>query len=159
MSNTTNVPQAHLPAFASDRRAFLASAPALALLTAGPALAATSAAVPLWPQTTPRAAWDAAVARFEHAKANFKAAAQAHDACGGDTSRMRALGELVEDSCDAMVAAEATVFETPAPDLSALQWKLEHLRDYADGSVIETKHLDTVLADLRRIEGKNSALV
>ena len=137
----------------TTRRALLKAAPSVAIIASMPATAALAAPI------TDRGEWNFAMASYEAAKAhsdNYDAAhffpawereqavEEAHGLVWGQPGffeQRKALQEqhgyqvpdgvhdeqerLVEVMCD----AEHAVWQTPAPDLQALRWKLERVID------------------------------
>lgn len=55
---------------------------------------------------------------------------------------------------DMLADAEADLLNLPAPDLAGIRWKLEHLREVAEGCVIAQEDFDLILADISRIAGE-----
>jgi hypothetical protein len=83
----------------------------------------------------------------------WKAHCSARERYGMDDieTRSEELGEIAYD-------AKWKVFHTPAPDVAALLWKLEHLfgedeRDEGSGLAWDASLLDELLADARRLAG------
>lgn len=151
---STSAPGAHLPPMTTDRRAFLAAAPAVAVLTAKPALASIAPAA----ANPSRAAWDAALRRYTQvltASAYFEAVefnpawdreraflaehgvkdrwpdGRAHVA----RLREQHPDQFVPDELDNRLEkfgteisdAEWELMSMPAPDEQALAWKFDHI--------------------------------
>lgn len=115
---------------ALNRRSFLINAAALGAAAAAIAAPAITMAQP----AINRAAWDAAVAEYNSAK-------HAMDHEDGDA----VVGRFID--------AEKTMLDTRTPDMRALRWKMERMRDISDCSVIEPKDFDQLLADITRLLG------
>jgi len=62
-------------------------------------------------------------------------------------------GKRVDELCKPFLQAEATVYDTPAPNRKALLWKLERSLDDTDNGDI-AYHAEAILADCRRLLGE-----
>jgi hypothetical protein len=74
-------------------------------------------------------AWDAAMARYNSAK-------HAMDSQEGD----EVVGHFIK--------AEAAILDTRTPDIKALHWKLERMRDISEHCVIAPKDFEKLVADV-----------
>ncbi len=120
----------HSARLPSDRRSFLAAGLGTIVAVGATAIPVATLAQP----ATNRAAWDAAVAEYNSAK-------RAMDREDGDA----VVGRFID--------AEKAMLDTRTPDMRALRWKMERMRDISDCSVIEPKDFDQLLADITRLLG------
>lgn len=65
--------------------------------------------------------------------------------------------DAAESLCEAMVHAADYLREVPAPDLAALEWKVEYLRELAAMLILEPTAFDIILADIRRLAARSAA--
>ncbi|MDE1915018.1 MAG: hypothetical protein KGJ57_04965 [Sphingomonadales bacterium] len=82
-----------------------------------------------------RAEWDAAMARY-------------HDA------ERKMVADKSDEACDAFVDAEYYAMDLPSPDLQALRWKIERLREDAKYSRISPPSFDRLIGDITRLIGE-----
>lgn len=116
-----------------DRRAFLAAGMGtIVAVGVAPAAFATTIA-----PNGSRAAWDAAMAEYDRTQ-------KAMYAEEGDEAGYR------------FIDAEKAILDTRTPDMKALQWKLERLREISEHSVIEIKDFDHLLGDVAHLMGAMS---
>ena len=114
-----------------DRRSVLnAGLHSLAIVSVAAIPVAAQATVP--PHDRRSAAWDVAMAEFVAAK-------QAMDTQEG------------EEVVGRFIKAEAAILDTRTPDMKALHWKLERMRDISEDNVIEPKDFEKLLADVGRL--------
>lgn len=137
------------------------SAPTRRALLGGAALAGIGAAIgpaaahpkvngnPRTPTPSPdRAAWQAAQANLAREQARDAEVDARHTAAEADGTCTDALELEWSDSTVTLCDAEWAVFETPAPDLQAIAWKVRHL--VAHG-MIQDDFAKILAADLRRL--------
>lgn len=105
------------------------------LLAAGIVTVATASFAAPTPEAITHNEWDAAMARY-------KAALHQMEAKGTD------------ESASAFVDAEQDAMGLPAPDLKALRWKIERLREISADTHIEPAGFDCLLADCQRLLSK-----
>lgn len=150
MTDDTGANTAHQSPMTSTRRGFMAAIPAVAAVTAVPAMAFT---------VTPRGAWDLAWQRYREAEAAMNTYAaevfdpafysevafdKAHGAVSGRPGYWEqreaivtkygtshrvpdALHDEMERLTEIYSDAETALMETPAPDAPAVRWKLDRL--------------------------------
>lgn len=152
-----------------NRRAVLGAAAALPVVT-----------LPVAAHAADRSAWDAAVASHRNARKAidrfdaevYKPACKAHSALrstmgwpftdeqkaqlaetGVDGAQKR-LGDLSSEHLEALDA----LFETPAPDLPDVVYKLEwYQKEEAAGLIYAEAWIDCVIVDLKRLAGQETA--
>lgn len=124
-------------AFTTDRRAFLAAAPALALITAGPALAFSA----------PSTEWRLAVSKWRGMVATYSA----HPYCSAttDTPDYARLEQEAAILSDKESFALDGVMETRAPNHAALIEKLEIIK----AELGDDFYIDCLIADVRKLMG------
>lgn len=93
--------------------------------------------------TTDPAQWDAAMQGHEQASEAFAA----HEAIAPGSDELDAL-------CNAVTDAEDTLFETDAPHMEAVLWKLNLLEQESSTSSITPDQIRRVSADIRRLIGE-----
>lgn len=99
----------------------------------------------------PFARWNAAMARFEAAKA--EADECVHLADVGDATALERLDELADTESD----RRWDVINTPAPDLAALRWKLDYVLEGDGGNYTQSLNLarlQQLFADMTRLMGE-----
>lgn len=163
---------------ATTRRAMLGAMAAAPVALAVPAAAAARPAKP------DRRAWEAAMERYERAKAASKVAGERHDRTAATyeaitgtkpycaTGRDEALSLLcgftqidnvIDDYGEAESNASTALVEMPAPDIEALNWKLDYLfgEDARSGDEKDcvpgycSQWMDVVLSDTARLAGRS----
>lgn len=124
-------------------------------LLGGAGLAAAAAAAPVTAaaigQSGPdRSTWDAAWQAYEAAKASDEKIDSLYKA--SDEAGQAALSKEWDASGARLGDAEWALFEAPAPDLSAVEWKIKKLAEYRLS--FQADIAARLLADLQRLSGR-----
>lgn len=124
---------------------------------AAPAIAtgnAASASLAADPKNVDRSAWDAALAKVEREHARDADLDARHAQAEADGTLTAALEQEWSDSVEPLCAAEWEAFDTPAPDMQALHWKVTMLGRH--GLAFEDAIAATIIADVARLScGEN----
>ena len=102
--------------------------------------------------TAEQAAWDAAMATYVAAKSEYETSWAAFKAVPAGQERD---GQRMDDVALAFTNSEDDLLAIPAPNLTALRWKLEYvLRDDGDGEIApySVPYVAPILADIARLE-------
>lgn len=139
------------PITTTSRRGALGAFAALSAVAAAPAIA----------QASPRAAWDAAMARMTKAKAandQFNAdiwyPAYHREKVDPAYTIPESVDELSDRLLDAFINAKAELMEMPAPDLAALRWKLDIALEIEENGELapwKAHYVAQTLVDYRRL--------
>ena len=122
-------------------------------MTSAAVAAATSPAAAVALPNPDRAAWDLAMRQHLALKSEYEGAWAAWKAT---PPANRADGTYMDDLSDAYSEAQNKLMRLPAPDLTALRWKLESiLEDDGSGSTagFSSEYVAPIFADVRRLEG------
>lgn len=138
------------PITSTSRRGALGAFAALSAVAATPALASV---------TTPRTAWEAALAKLEHAEATYQAFSENiwRPACRSNDADPSRDISAVHEECDRLLTAycdaRSAVMAEPAPDLAALRWKLDEAVQVEEDELIswDLKYVSQTIADFKRL--------
>ncbi len=111
----------------------------------GPAALAASTACTIAPD---RSAWAAAQASLAQALATDRDLDAQHTAAQRDGTITPELEQAWSDSADALGGAEWALFETEAPDISAVGWKIAMLSNHG---LLQEDFAERLRADINRI--------
>lgn len=95
-----------------------------------------------------RSAWAAAQASLAQALAADRELDAQHTAAQRDGTVTPELEQAWSDSADALGSAEWALFETEAPDISAISWKIAMLSNHG---LLQEDFADRLRADINRI--------
>ncbi len=100
------------------------------------------------PHCTDRSAWDAADAKLQAEMARDQVIDARYKAAKADGTLTPEFEREWSDSTLPLSDAEWALFETDAPDLAAIDWKLQFL---ADHHLLEEQHVSQLRADIARL--------